>query len=261
MIRLLTVPETALTAGFSNGPGSAHNSRTIMLAELRALLSATSRTASAEEYRHAVVAANELGKATVTTREKTYRYLRELYALDPARPVFAAMRELWPLEHGAQPLLAMLCALSRDRALRATAEQVAALSPGDHSGSAMLSTAIEDAMPGRYNAEVRARMGRNVAASWTQAGHLEGSSTKTRVRPKATYPAVAYALYLGHLEGVAGQGLYQTLWARVLDMPLSRLEALTETAARTGWIDLRKAGGMTEITFRHLDSLTGWGEA
>ena len=253
----IDVQERALAAGFSNGPDSAHNSKTMMLPELRALLAATGPDATPDDYREAAVDRDVMGKRTLATRRKTIHYLRKLYALDRGVPVFAALRELWPLVPEAQPLLALLCALARDPGLRATAEAVLPLAPGDPTGPHELGAAVEQAMPGRYNASVRHHTGQNTAASWAQAGLLRGRVAKTRAHPEATYPVIGYALYLGHLEGAAGLGLYDTLWARVLDTTPAALVALTETAARTGWLDLRRAGGMTEISFGHRDDLTG----
>jgi hypothetical protein len=250
--------DDALTAGLSNGPDTAHNSKTMMLPELRALLSAVRSDADLAEYREAAVDLNVIEKATVSTRVKTFHYLRKLYLLDRSKPVFASLRELWAVDPGAQPLLALMSALARDPGLRATAYAVLELQPGDRTGPQELAAAVEEAFPGRYNVSVRHHIGQNAGATWKQAGLLVGTLTKTRRHPDATYPAAAYALYLGHLEGAAAVGLYSTLWTRVLDVPQATLHGLIETAARTGWLDLRSAGGMTEVSFRHLDGLTGW---
>ena len=61
--------------------GGAHNSRTMMLSEISRLLTSVSDSAPFAEYRKAILETNVLGKGTLTTREKTFRYLRELYAL------------------------------------------------------------------------------------------------------------------------------------------------------------------------------------
>lgn len=104
---------------------------TIMLAELRQLLAACPANAGLEAYRAAIVNGNVLLKRTVTTRKQSLRALRELYALDPAVPVFRALRDLWDEDAEGQPLLALLCAAARDPLLRATAELVLAMSPGE----------------------------------------------------------------------------------------------------------------------------------
>src|SRR5690242_11236 len=59
----------ALAAGFSNGPDSAHNSKTIMVPELRALLAATSPSATLADYGVAAVNEDAMRKATIATRQ------------------------------------------------------------------------------------------------------------------------------------------------------------------------------------------------
>lgn len=68
--------------------------------------------------------------------------------------------------------------------------------------------------------------------------------------------AVAYALFLGHLSGARGDGLFDTLWVRLLDGHLGDMRAQAATASQQGWLEYRFSGGITEITFRHL--LRGW---
>lgn len=245
-----------MASGLSNGPDSAHTSKTMMLPELRALLGATPSDATLDDYRAAAVEGNVMGKHTAATRAKTLYYLRKLYALDRGYPIFAALRALWPIDAAAQPLIALACAVARDPGLRATAETVLELRQGDRIGPSELAKAINEALPHRFNDSVRHHMGQNAGASWVQAGILRGVMTKVRTHPEATYPAVAYALYLGHLEGVAGPALFTTLWARLLDTSEATMRTLAEPAARAGWIDVRSAGGMLDITFGHLDGLT-----
>src|SRR6476661_8423635 len=103
-------PAQALACGFSNAPSGSHTSRTMMLPELRALLAACPRDADLATFRLAVERDNLLGKGTLATRKASFRQLRELYALDPAVPLFRALRTLWDADSAAQPLLALLCA-------------------------------------------------------------------------------------------------------------------------------------------------------
>lgn len=253
---LVELLDRAVAAGLSNGPDSAHTSKTMMLPELRALLAATPPDATLAEYRAAAIEANVMGKRTAATRTKTLHYLRKLYTLDREIPIFAALRALWPIEPNAQPLIALACAVARDPGLRATADTVLALEQGNQIGPSELAQAISEALPYRFNDNVRHHMGQNAGASWVQAGILRGVMTKVRVHPEATYPAVAFALYLGHLEGVGGPALFSTLWARLLDASVTTLKSLVEPAERAGWIDVRSAGGMLDMSFGHLDGLT-----
>jgi hypothetical protein len=61
--------------------GGSNTSHTIVLPALRSLLDVVPSAASFEDYAHAVLVDNVLGKATEGSRRRTFRYLRELYLL------------------------------------------------------------------------------------------------------------------------------------------------------------------------------------
>ncbi len=251
------VPDRALAVGFSNKPIGTHTGKTMMLAELRLLLSSVPERATFADYQRAAVEENALRKATAANRSNTLMYLKQLYGLRADLPVFAAMRELWPVSAPSQPLLAILCASARDVLLRTTADIVLGASPGAVVAGDELSDAIALAHPGRYSPSTLHNLGQNIISSWVQAGLLAGRRGKHRVSPVVQAPAAVYALYLGHLEGVVGPALFATRWVRVLDAPEADLRAMAEAATRSGWLEYRSSGGMTEITFQHLDSATG----
>jgi hypothetical protein len=168
------------------------------------------------EYERAVVVENVLGKDKVGARKRTFRYLRELYVLRADSVLFRALRDLWDDDRSGQPLLAGLCALARDTAFRASAGAILEAEPGDVLTSGDLSAAVEQIYPGVYNEPTLAKIGRNTYSSWEQTGHLEpGAKTgRVRRRPGATGSTLAYALMLGYLEGIRGEALFGTLWAR-----------------------------------------------
>lgn len=232
--------------------GGTHTSRTILLQELRDLLGAVSSGADPAEYRDAVIEQNVLGKKTLSSRQRTHRYLRELYALDPDVLLFRALRHLWDEDVDAQPLLAMLSSLARDPSLRATASAVLPEAPGTPVTTLDLQEALINRYPGNYSPAVANKVGRNAASSWTQSGHLVGHVGKVRAHATCRPPAVAYALLLGHLEGAVGEGLFDTFWARVLDAPLGTLHEQAFTASQRGWIDFRHGGGVTDVGFSFL---------
>jgi hypothetical protein len=236
----------------SANSGGTHTSRTMLLSELTMLLAAIPPDASQDVYRTAIVDDNVLGKKTLNSRQRSYRYLRELYGLDPGILLFRALRDLWEADAQAQPLLAMLCSLARDPALRATAPAVLPLPQGEAVTADDLARALMDRYPGTYSDAVANKVGRNAASSWTQSGHLAGHTSKTRARAACGPAAVAYALLLGHLEGAVGERLFTTLWAQVLDVPRTVVLEHAMTASQRGWIELRHGGGITDITFRLL---------
>lgn len=249
---MINVPGLALAFGFADNPVGTHGSRTIMLVELRALLGACPPSAMLETYRAAVVDENVLLKKTAAGRRAVFRAVRELYALSPDILIFHALRDLWDVDPDAQPLLALLCAVARDPILRATAKGVVEAEPGAVITRAMLAQMVREAFPGRYGAGFLDHIGGNVASSWQQAGHLTGRNTKVRARAASRPTAVAYALLLGYLCGGSGEGLLDTTWSRLLDAPVHILHDQALVAGQHGWLDYRRAGGVTDVQFRHL---------
>jgi len=234
--------------------GGTNTSHTIVVGALADLLEAVSANAPQCAYVHAALEGNVLGKQTEGARRRTFRYLKELYLLRPDSVLFRALRDLWPVENEARPLLAGLCALARDAVFRASSVVIRASSPGERLTSGDLADAVGGRFPASYASSTLAKIGRNTFSSWEQTGHLAAGDRATKVRTRAACrPSdVAYALLLGHLQGVRGQALFQTLWAEMLDQPASRLYDLTATAAQQGMLELRHAGGVTEVTFREL---------
>lgn len=251
------VSPKAIEAGFANEPIGTHTSKTMMLDELRALLTAAPGPRRYDGYVAAAINDNALQKKTSATRAKTLGMLRQLYALRPNVPVFAALRALWTVDPAGQPMIALLCAMARDPLLRSTADLVLALDPGSTVSPSEIGAEVGRSFPNRYAPGVLHHIGQNVAASWKQAGLLQGRRTKHRSHPALALPGVVYAMYLGHLDGLAGPALFESLWARTFDVDRASLRTIAERAGRAGWLDYAAAGGMTEIGFRHLDELIG----
>lgn len=223
-----------------------------MLAELEHLLSFVQEDEAAAAYKAAVIDFNALGKSTHNGRMRAYRYLRELYVLDPSNLLFRSLRMLWETDHEAHPLLALLSALARDPAFRATAEPVLNSVDGTPLDASDFAAAVEQRYPGSYGEGILAKIGRNSASSWTQSGHLAGRYNKVRTRANATPAAVAFALLIGHTEGLRGEALFDTLWCKVLDREPSVLRDLALRASQRGLIEYRSGGGVTEIGFKML---------
>ena len=234
--------------------GGTNTSHTIVIGALSALLEVVPADAPQAAYEQAAVEANVLGKDTEGARRRTYRYLRELYVLRPDSLLFRTLRDLWSVDLAARPMLAGLCALARDAVFRASSAAITSTSPGDTLGSTDLAEAVGEQFPASYGAGTLAKIGRNTFSSWEQTGHLAEAGRATKVRTRAICrPAdVAYALVLGHMEGVRGPALFDTLWARVLDQPLSHLMDLAASASQNGMLELRQAGGVVDVGFREL---------
>ena len=253
-----------VAAGASNEPAGTHTSRTMMFDELEAIMYGCAPDASYDDYATAIVKDNILGKRTLATREKSLRHLRELYALRGNVPVFGALRLLWQDDPGARPLLALMCAAARDPLVRCAVELVHRTVPGRQLESEDFTSAVQAAFPDRFSPGVRDRIGRNLASTWTQSGHLVAkgkTGPKLRARIALSLVATTYALYLGHLDGVAGPALLEGTWADILGADSRLMQGMAEASAHRGWIEYAASGGMLQIGFEHLDGVLRGGDA
>jgi len=246
------IPTRVVPYGFTVEGLGAHSSRTIMLKELKLLLAACPPDTDTEGYHIAILEDNVLLKRTESTRRKSFRHLRELYGLNRSLLIFRALRSVWDHDAAAQPALALLCAIARDPSLRSTAELILSLPRDAPVTSGMLAQAAESHFPGLSRATTLATIGRNAASSWTQSGHLVGRRSKVRAQAPSHPTSVAYALLLGHLCGAQGEALFRTLWARILDNPVHTLREQAMVASQQGWLEYRRAGDVTDITFHHF---------
>jgi hypothetical protein len=253
----MAADQEPLSVGFRFGDKGTHTSRTLMLAELTALLDAVSATGSRAEYVAAIVEANCLGKRTAATRRLTGQRLRELYGLDRAVPLFCVLRRLWSTDVAGRPLLALLAALARDPLLAATAPAVVSIPLGAELSRSELRSALRAVVGERLNENVLDKVARNAASSWTQSGHLQGRTFKKRRQVRATPPVMAFALYLAAAAGFRGEALLTSAWASVLDCSPSAARALALDAKRLGLLDLRTSGNVFELDLRRLDELSG----
>jgi hypothetical protein len=221
----------------------------MLLADLSSVIAHCDPTCELEQYRAAVIDANVAGKDSLSSRQRTFRYLRELYALDLEVPEFRAFLRLWRREREGRPVVALMLAASRDSALLATAPAVLQRPEGLPVTSADLASAVEDQYPGAYSNGIRSKIGRNALSSWTQANYLtrdgRGPAIRTLVEP--TPAAVAMALVLGTTEGMSGERLFSSAVARLLDVPVPTLHDRAHDASRKGWLEYRSRGNVTEI--------------
>ncbi len=239
--------------GFSYERGGVHTARTMMLVELRTLLSfADAADATRADYLDAIQTANCLGKRSGKTRVLTFRHLADLYALDPRLLVFRALRFFWQRDVDGQPLLAALCAHSRDPILRATAPFVLGFQEGATVTREGMEEFLDAQEPGRFSKATLKSTAQNLNSSWTQSGHLSGRVRKVRAHAVATPGAASLALLLGYVSGLRGESLFKSDYTRMLDCSFERTLELAEDASRRGWISLKRVGQVIEVLFPNL---------
>jgi hypothetical protein len=246
---LPTITETdrLRTAGARFGARGTHTSRTIMLEELTELLRAVPASAPRADYEAAVVAENCLGKTTTSNRRLTLQRMSELYGLDLEVPIFLVLRRLWELDPEGRPLIALLCALARDPLLRSSSQYILALPAGAELLHDEYMASIREHVETRFNDSVLDHVRRNSSASWTQSGHLEGRVRKRRKLVGAPFGAVAFALWLGSLEGRVGDDLLASFWMRHFDAPSHAIIEAVLRCKQSGLVYASIGGGVVQI--------------
>lgn len=239
-------------AGFRIGDIGTHTSRTIMLKELEQLFADQGAQVSRADYVSAIIDQNCLSKKTVSTRKLSCQRLSELYGLNPSILLFRVLRSLWKVDEKGHTLLALLTGLARDPLLRVTATPVLQMHSGEELVRQKLTDALRQSVDNRLNDSTLDSVVRNTSSSWTQSGHLTGRVRKYRQKVKPTPIVTAYALLLGYILGARGDGLFTTLWAKVLDTPAEELISLATDAKRIGFLDLSQAGGVVEVSFTRM---------
>jgi len=239
--------------GLSTTVSPAAVSRTIMFDELTRLFDAVGVHARLDDYMTAMIDENALHKATVDGRKVTARYLRDRYVLSPASPLFRAFRHLWSAEPGSRRLLTLLAAAARDPFITSSIPTVIRVAPGEVVTASMFDEVVAAVAPGRFSSSTLEIICQRIGSSWVQAGHLRGRSRKYRVKQAPSVASAIFALYIGHLEGRRGDGLFESPWVLALDVPPSRVRELAVEGTRAGWIEYRHAGGFTDISFQRLE--------
>jgi len=239
--------------GFSFERGGVHTSRTIMLGELKSLLSFVDKAdAPKTEYREAILTANCLGKRSGMTRSLTNRHLVDIYSLDPTVALFRALRFFWQRDIDGQPLIAGLCAYSRDPILRGSAPFIFGFDEGATVLREAMIEFVDSLEPGRFSKATLKSTAQNISSSWTQTGHLSGRVRKLRARAVSTPSSASFALLMGYIAGLRGESLFKSEYTRLLDCSFDRTIELAEDASRRGWITLKRVGQVVEVLFPTL---------
>jgi len=244
--------------GFKFSAGGSHISRTMMLRELEAILAGVPAGSDASDYRDAILHSNVLGKTTDSTRKKTLRHMRELYALDESVPIFGLLRKLHGADRGASlPLLAIQVAWSRDPLLRATSKPVMDAAVGDRVERNSLVQSFEAVFPDQYSPATLKTTTQNAASSWSQSGHTKGRINKIRQQVKPTAVAITMALFIGQVAGYHGAEVFSSPWVRLLGLGTDRARAMGLQAHRVGLLNLRAMGDVVELSFPMFDEFRG----
>jgi hypothetical protein len=238
-----------ITLGFRFGRSGVHQSKTMMLRELDALLRAAPDPGSVD-IADMILNKNVLQKGTGSSRRLALERLNGLYGLSSGAPIGRALPCLWQRDIEGRPVLALLCALSREPPLRDTADAVLNATFGSDVRWPDFASRFEAVNPGRYSAKMLRSMSQNCASTWTQSGHLEGRVKKRRARATASPVAAAYAALLAELAGFGGATLLASPWIRILDRSEFEIMAFLRQAEDLGLLRVRSSGDVVEIRVR-----------
>lgn len=242
----LRAPSQAASAGLRVSGGGGHQSKTMMLSELAAILD----LAETRGMSGALAAAsdeNTLGKVTTSAAKSALINLNKLYALKERPPVTRALARLWTSDVASRPLLALLCALARDPLLRDTASTVLNTPLGGRIGTKEVAAALAARHPDRFSAAMLRSLAQNCASSWTQSGHLSGKNVKLRTLVEATPEAAAFAAFIAQEAGFGGPAILASPWMAVLDASQEERLSLLRRAQGRGLVRVRHAGAVFEL--------------
>lgn len=225
--------------------------RSMMLGEIQLLLAMPNLSEPAD-FRRVIEQENVLGKPTVSSRQKSFRHLVELYGLDASQALFRVLQRFAAIAPDSIPLLALVCVFCRDPQLRGSFSLLEQTNPGTPIPRRLMEEHLETLFPDRFSPAMKQSLAQNVNTTWTVSGHLHGRAVKTRAIPSPSFLATTYALFAGYLAGLRGDVLLKSIFSRLVAVsPLQAIEHLKESS-KHGFLRLRHAGGVTEIDFSPL---------
>lgn len=222
-----------------------------MFSEFHALLGALPGDAPGPAYRQAIELDNVLNKASGSNREKTYKLLRRLYALDPDVCLFREYRRLAKIAGSDLPLLTGLLAMAREPILSDCLAMVLGTPVGESLGRQDFENWIREYAPGKYSESMYLSFSHNLYGSFFQMGYLGESigKARARIRPTVGISSATYAAFLDWLCGLSGLTLLQGKYSRALDLGPDEQIGLLVAASRQGVLKAAYSGGVLELGF------------
>ena len=230
---------------------------TFMFDNLTSLLSIVEDVGTKrQDYRHAIVDENCLGKHSYAARTGTFQSLVRFYGLSPSFVLFRALRYFWKRDSATpvRALLAMQCASARDPFLGEVTPFLERLQVGEIANRQALEMFICQLYPDQFSKTTLVAMSSKIFSTWVKAGYLSGGTRKARSYVPVTAANVSYALLLGYLLGVRGEMLFATSFMKLLGCPFDEALRLATFASQKGWIVFKRVGNVIEVLFPLLVS-------
>lgn len=196
---------------------------------------------------------NVFGKKTSDGVKQTKRFLKRLYGFDENNPLFIVFKYFWKIANtNEKPLIAFLYAVNQDDLLAESIQVLEGLRPGEKARIELFEDVIERYHPDQYSNNTLRSTAQNIASSWKQAGFILGKVKNIRVQPEIDYSIAAFALFLGYLDNLRGEFLFNSKYTRALSIPESKLRDLAFEASKRDLLSYQYAGSVTTITFNQL---------
>lgn len=236
--------------GFKYGVSGAHSARSMLITELRELLTLYPQGASLDTIRENIINFNVLQKATANSRRLTYRHLLSLYSLDTSVCLYRNFLAMWAHTNlESRSLLALQLSFCRDALLRIVMPVLVDIKLGESYSKQRTIELLEQHNPGGYSSSSLSSFAKNINGSLTQAGFFRGRSKKVRCQPRVSATNVAFALFIAHLHGEDGNIALKSRWLNLLGLNRDELVALAHSAHSRGLIKFTHAGDVVEIRF------------
>lgn len=224
-----------------------HTSRTMMFNELNALISHRIFDEAG------IVELNVLNKPTKSSIINTMKYLSSLYDFKMQGELWNAFTYLWGVaEEKDRRLMTLLYATRNDSLLQLSIPVVINTPKGKKVAVEAIREQIEIAYTGRFTEITLHSAAKNIASSWKQAGYIKHKMRNIRVAVNPAYTTVLFALYLGKMNGLAGEKLLKSEWVQVLELSDSKIKGLVAEAAMKELISYKHGGGVVAINFDKL---------
>ena len=227
------------------------SSRSVMLRELRDLVSIAPADSDTLALQRLVVDEDALHKPSAANRIKTFSFLRSLYGLNPHLPIYREFSRLCHLSPVDTTVLAGSLAFSREPVLKACANMVLDTPIGKPLGREDFEAWVRQYAPGRYSQAMYASFSHNLYASFFQLGFLSEAAGKTRIRKRRDVrpAAVAYAAFLDWLTGLNGITLLTGAFSKTLELTKDEHLNLLSAAGQQGLLRVALAGGVLQLDF------------
>lgn len=205
-----------------------------------------------DQYKKALES-NVFGKKSADGVKQTSNFLTRIYSFDTELPKFKAFKYFWKICSATEkPQLIFLYAFTEDHLLFESLDVVRNHRLGEKVAVEDFKENLEKYYPNKYSKVTSHSIGKNLASSWKQAGHIEGKTKNIRVQAKISHKVAAFAFFLAFLHGASGEFILSHPVVKSLCISESELRELAIEAAKQDLLQYQYGGNVTTFAFPQL---------